>query len=238
MGGETQPPKPPPLTRESLLDPGRRAAVQRAYPHLVLLTEEELVASLGRTLAGHPPGEDVWLFAYGSLIWNPVILHAGRKVGKVQGWHRSFCLRADAGRGSPDRPGLFLGLKPGGACRGILYRVAAAEARAELMLVWRREMLTGAYVPRWVQAATLEGPVRAIAMTVNRRHDRYVGDLEEGETVRWIATAEGGLGRCCDYLFDTVTHLREAGIADPRLERLAAAVRAFPGESSSPRASA
>lgn len=218
--------RPPPLTREALLDPARREALQRAYPYLDLLTEEELERSLDATLAAHAGG-DVWLFAYGSLIWNPMIAHVERRVGKVQGWHRSFCLRADAGRGSPERPGLFLGLKPGGACRGILYRLAPEQARAELTIVWRREMLTGAYVPRWVRAATLDGPVGAIAMTINRRHSRYVGDLAEGEAVRWIATAEGWLGRCCDYLFDTVAHLREAGIADPALERLAEAVRAF-----------
>ncbi len=222
--------RPPPMSREALLDPGRREALARAYPFLHLLTDEELARSLDAVLAGRPPGADVWLFAYGSLIWNPIIAFAERRVGKVHGWHRSFCLRADAGRGSPERPGLFLGLKPGGACRGILYRLAAAEAGHELMLIWRREMITNAYVPRWVTAATLAGPVNAIAMTVNRRHSRYVGDLEEDEAVRWIATAEGRLGRCCDYLFDTVSHLREAGAADPRLESLADAVRAFRSE--------
>jgi glutathione-specific gamma-glutamylcyclotransferase len=153
-----------------------------------------------------------------------------RRIGRIRGYHRRFCLRADVGRGSPERPGLFLGLDRGGQCSGVVYRIAAAHAPHELMLLWRREMITSAYVARWVRAETEEEPVRAIAMVINHANSRYAGSWPEAETIKAIATAQGHLGRCSDYLFNTFDHLTEMGIRDRMLERLVAAVHRFQAE--------
>lgn len=196
-----------------------------------VLTEEERAASLDRTLATHPvAGGDVWLFAYGSLIWNPTIAFAERCTGTIRGWHRRFCLSSPVGRGTPERPGLMLGLDRGGSCRGVAYRVPAAQLRDELALVWRREMVTGSYCPRWVRVAVAgdESPrdVPAIAFTVNRAGPNYVGAISREQMIERLAVAAGRLGSSADYLFETARALAHAAVPDPHLEDLAAAVRA------------
>ena len=128
--------------------------------------------------------------------------------------------------GSPDRPGLVLGLDRGGRCGGVLYRIAAAEVEAELDIVWRREMVTGAYRPRWIRAASGDDRLDALTFVINRRHERYTGPVAEGELVEALATACGALGSCADYLFATTAHLEQLDIADAALQRLCAAVRA------------
>ncbi len=192
-----------------------------------VLSEAERAASLAGTLADHPAaGGDVWLFAYGSLIWNPTIAFAERRTGTIRGWHRRFCLSSPVGRGTPEQPGLMLGLDRGGSCRGVAYRVPAEAARDELTVVWRREMVTGAYQPRWVRVAVAEREVPAIAFVVNRAGPNYVGAMPREHVVERLAVAAGRLGSSADYLFETAKALALAAVPDPHLERLAAAVRA------------
>jgi cation transport protein ChaC len=213
-----------PLTREALRDGWLQRLVAAA--NVRVLSEDELRASRAAVLACHPDNADVWLFAYGSLIWNPAFRFVERRVGQVHGLHRRFCLWTALGRGSPDQPGLVLGLDRGGRCRGVLYRIAAADVEAELDVVWRREMVTGAYRPRWVRALGAAGSVNALTFVIERRHERYAGNLGEEQLVRTLATARGALGSCADYLFATTAHLEQLDIADAALQRLCAAVRA------------
>jgi len=147
----------------------------------------------------------------------------------IRGWHRQFCLATPIGRGTPQHPGLVLGLDRGGSCRGVAFRIARAEAEAELELVWRREMVTGAYVPRWVR---LHGPdlphgMSGIAFTINRAAPNYVRPVSEAATAQTIATACGVLGPCRDYLFDTIHGLTGFDIHDDHLNRIARLVREY-----------
>jgi len=114
----------------------------------------------------------------------------------------------------------MLALDRGGTTRGVAFRLAQGEERAELLLVWRREMFTGAYHARWVTLATDEGPVHAITLVVNREHDQYAARIDEAEAVEHIATAQGPLGSSAEYLFETVAHLEELGLPDRGLERV------------------
>lgn len=214
------------LTRDLIRSGWIQSLVATSGLPVKVLTEEELRRSREKALASHPAGRDVPLFAYGSLIWNPAFHFVRRELGTVRGYHRRFCLWTQLGRGSPERPGLVLGLDRGGTCRGVVYWIAAAEAEAELDVIWRREMVTGAYRPSWVTVGTASGPVRALTFVIDRKHDRYTGRLEEDAIVTAIATACGPLGPCADYLFQTTAHLDELGIADPLLRRLCRAVRA------------
>ena len=229
-------PKPPPglpappgqqfvITRQALID-GSMLARARAMapPGTRYLSNEELEASLDAMLAGLAPGEDVWLFGYGSLMWNPAIDFAEQRVATIYGFHRSYCLWLHLGRGSPDNPGLMLALDRGGSCRGLAFRIPAGEARAELLLAWRREMFGGSYHARWVDARTAAGPIRAIAFVVNRAHPRYAGKLAEAEIAARIATATGALGSCTAYLDETLGALHALGLRDPGLERIQRAV--------------
>ena len=208
------------LTREAVLGDAIRIMVQTADPELQLLTPEQHRASIDGLLERRPDRGDVWLFAYGSLIWNPLIHFVEKRVGAARGYHRCFCLWSRTGRGTVAKPGLTLGLERGGSCRGVAYRIEERLAAHELEIVWRREMLTGAYAPRWLKLETDSGPLHAIAFLINRAHTRYAGRLPEERIVETIAEAHGPRGRCATYLFNTVAHLQELGIADRRLERL------------------
>jgi glutathione-specific gamma-glutamylcyclotransferase len=156
------------LISRSSLEDGSFLERARAIPGLAVRSDGELEASLDETLAARPTDAPVWLFGYGSLMWNPAFSFAERRIGTLRGWHRRFCLWLRLGRGTPERPGLMLALDRGGTTRGIAFRLAQGEERAELLLVWRREMFTGAYHARWVTLTTGEGPVHAITLVVNR----------------------------------------------------------------------
>jgi cation transport protein ChaC len=212
------------LTREKIQAGWVQQMVAKGDLKVRVLSEEELCQSRASCLARLPATEDVWLFGYGSLIWNPCFEFAERRIAKVLGWHRRFCLWTHLGRGTLEQPGLMLGLERGGACRGLVFRVPRSCVDTELDIVWRREMVTAAYVPTVVTLATAEGRLRAVTFTINRRHERYAGDLDEERIVAALAAAEGPLGTNRDYLFNTVQHLRELGLRDPSLERLAGEV--------------
>jgi glutathione-specific gamma-glutamylcyclotransferase len=214
------------LTREQIRDGWVQQLVMSSGGALRALTEQELRDSRDAMLAGHPAGQDLAVFAYGSLIWNPAFHFADREIAHVHGFHRRFCLWTDLGRGTREHPGLMLGLDTGGSCRGVLYTIAAADIAGELEIVWRREMVTGAYRPCWVQARTAKGPRRAIAFLINHAHERYAGRLGDAEIVAAVAGACGPLGACADYLFATTAHLDELGIVDRSLRRLSRLVRA------------
>jgi cation transport protein ChaC len=212
------------LTRELIQNGAFDAMVAGAAHAMRLLTDMERDASLRETLASRPPG-DVWLFGYGSLIWNPVFHFVERRTAHIKGWHRSFCLSSMIVRGSCDNPGLVLGLEVGGECMGVAFRIADEILEAELSLLWRREMLSNSYVPRWLdvlQEGTRFGT--AIAFTVDQSAEHYIGELELDEIIRRLSTASGALGSAADYLFRTCEALRSHGIPDPDLERLAARV--------------
>jgi cation transport protein ChaC len=213
------------ITREGLLDDAFIAQVYAQLPAGVRRrSAQELEASLDALLAQHEPGADVHVFGYGSLMWNPALDHAGVRPAKVQGWHRSFCLRSIVGRGSEQQPGLMLALDRGGACHGMLIEIEGRKARDELRVLWRREMMTDVYQARWVNARAGGATVRAITFAVNRSHPRYVKDLALAEMARMINTGAGSLGTCREYFDAALEQLAALGIRDAGMERLRAAV--------------
>jgi glutathione-specific gamma-glutamylcyclotransferase len=217
------------ITREGLRDGSLLAEARARMPRgTALLSDAEIEADLDAMLARHEPGADVWLFGYGSLMWNPAIEFAERRAGRVHGWHRRFCLWLHMGRGSPDNPGLMLALDRGGRCGGMLFRIPAAAARDELLLAWRRELFTGAYRSRWVTAMSEAGPVRAATFVVNRAHLRYARRLDEAAVAMRLASASGSLGSCASYLAETLGALQSLGLRDRTLERLQRMVSEMP----------
>jgi glutathione-specific gamma-glutamylcyclotransferase len=215
------------LTRAFIEAGGIETLVAQDAPDMLLLTDAERAATLRATLDARPPG-DAWLFGYGSLIWNPTIRSVERRTARIEGWHRAFCLLTEAGRGSKANPGLVLGLEAGGSCTGMALRIAEDVLETELALLWRREMLTGAYVPRWVDLLDEQGTRfgSAIAFTVNTAGPHYAGNLPAETVIHSLATASGSLGTAADYLFRTCDGLRMYGIPDDELEHLKAQVEA------------
>lgn len=219
------------LTRESILDGTVHASVRAVLgPNVRFMTDGERAAQVQAILARAPRPKRIWVFAFGSLIWNPTFHFVERRTARIHGFHRQFCLWARAGRGSPGQPGLMLSLESGGSCTGVVYRLARSAAATELDVIWRREMFTMAYRPVWTIARTPKGPEPVIAFSVNREHERYAPALEDQAIARYLATGAGPIGRCCDYLFETTRHLRQLGLRDRRLEALEATVRALAAE--------
>jgi len=168
--------------------------------------------------------EPVWVFAYGSLMWNPEIAFAEARPGFLHGYHRSFCLYSRDYRGTPERPGLVLGLDRGGSCRGIVYRLPPDRVAETLDRIWAREMTGQVYRMRRVAVRTLHEVVVAHACVVRRASPDYAGRLSPDEVAGLLAAAVGGRGSGREYLANTVRHLEELGIRDGVLHRIAARV--------------
>lgn len=222
----SEPPPPPrELTRAALEADTLRQGLETSALRDALLTDEQLDQSLHAALATAPARGDVWLFAYGSLVWNPIVHFAERRVVTVHGFHRRFCLWSRINRGTPEHPGLVLGLDRGGCCTGIAYRLRAHQAEAELRLLWRREMLLGIYQPRWLSAADAVGRLPALGFAVQHGGPAYAGRLTDEAVVDCLCRTAGKLGRGIDYLRSTIDGLAQAGITDRHLLRLEALAR-------------
>src|SRR6202045_2340993 len=128
--------------------------------------------------------EPVWLFAYGSLMWNPEMPFAERRPALLHGYHRRFCLYSRDYRGTPERPGLVLGLDRGGSCHGIAYRLPPERTAAALDRIWAREMTGFVYRMRRISVRTPQGAVSAHACIVRRDSTDYAGRLSLDETAR------------------------------------------------------
>jgi cation transport protein ChaC len=215
------------LTRELVARVHRVATEPGPDPNLVRHTDEEYDAAVRGILASHSGAEDLWLFAYGSLIWKPEVEHVEERIGTARGWHRAFCFRITLFRATRDQPGLIMALDRGGQCKGVVYRLAGDTAAAQLGRLVRREMpvrpaseTAPTNVPRWITVETDRGPVRAVAFVVNPKGGIYVGRLPLEQVADVLARACGHRGSCAEYLYNTVAHLEARGIRDRNLWRL------------------
>ena len=215
------------ITREVLMDerfsPPMQEAVDRG---LVTPTpEDERERNRRDHLAIHPRSEDLYVFGFGSLMWNPAFEVAGWHPALVRGWCRRFNLWTHTGRGTAEFPGLTLGLEPGGSVRGMALRIRASEIDSETRLLWRREMFAGAYRPIWVSADLGDRTVPATSFAINRAYKRYGHAIPLAVQARHIALAEGPLGPCIDYLENTVSVLDTIGQTTGAMHTLLAAAR-------------
>lgn len=171
-------------------------------------------------------GGPLWVFGYGSLIWNPGFPFEESSVATVHGHHRSLCVWSWEYRGSVEVPGLVLGLDHGGSCAGIAFRVADSEREAAIAYLLRRELTTDTYraVHRTVRLTSGE-QVRALTFVVDRRDERYAGRTDFEATLDVITRARGGRGANLDYVTETAAHLEQLGIPCRKLSVIAAAGR-------------
>jgi glutathione-specific gamma-glutamylcyclotransferase len=168
---------------------------------------------------------DLWVFGYGSLMWNPGFPYQERHVARLNGYHRALCVYSHVHRGSPERPGLVLGLDRGGACRGVAFRVAAHHAAETTSYLRAREQVTSVYLERRVIIRPdAHAPLHALTYVVDRRHAQYAGRLDDDELLRLVRGAEGRSGRNPDYVAATQDHLVELGVHDAVLTQLSDAL--------------
>lgn len=172
--------------------------------------------------------DDLWVFGYGSLIWRPGFDFAERRLARLAGWRRGFCMTSIHYRGTPEAPGLVLALDhaPGAVCEGLAFRVEAAHAEPVLAYLRERELISSAYDEMRLPVILEDGDeVEALAFVVNRAHAQYAGGLTLAEQAEVIGRAEGSSGRNLDYLVHTVEGLAALGVHDEELVELASLIR-------------
>jgi glutathione-specific gamma-glutamylcyclotransferase len=174
-----------------------------------------------------PPGSgDLWVFGYGSLMWRPGFAFEERTLATLTGLHRALCIWSHVHRGTPDRPGLVLGLDRGGSCRGIAFRVSSELREQTLRYLREREQVTSVYVEVMREARLADGRrVTVVAYRADRTHPQYAGALDDATLIRIVRQGVGLSGANPDYILATQDHLAELGIHDATLARLAAALR-------------
>ena len=175
---------------------------------------------IGQFLERLPRG-DLWVFGYGSLMWSPGFRHAEQRAGLVRGYHRALCIVSSRYRGTPEKPGLVMGLCRGGSCWGIAFRVPAACVRRVLRALWKREMLNKVYVPTLVPVTVgQKRRIRALAFVADTSHRQFVRELDLHGRARLVAQGIGQRGRCVDYIRNTLEHMLGLGVNDPHLARI------------------
>lgn len=184
-------------------------------------TQAEFDAMVATLLLQYRP-QELWVFAYGSLIWNPEFQCVERRRATAFGWHRSFCLKLTRWRGTRELPALMLALDRGGSCNGLVYRLPAQDHGKQLAALMLREIDANppTNVPRWISVKTETGVVRALAFVAARDGMAYAGKLPIERVAHVLARAAGHWGSAAQYLYRTVTMLEEHGIRDRNLWRI------------------
>jgi len=176
--------------------------------------------------AQRPPDQhgDILVFAYGSLMWRPEFDHIDIQPAILKGYHRSLCIFSYEYRGNRENPGLVFGLEQGGTCMGRVLKVNAGKADGVLDYLYQREMITGVYLPRWLEVDLPEQQTSATAycFVADQQHEQFCGKLELEETIRLILQGHGSGGACLDYVINTYEHMQKIGIEDNYLAKIIA----------------
>ena len=186
----------------------------------IALSPEEKKRTQLEARATRPKGEPMWVFGFGSLMWNPCFEYDSKVAGMISGYDRKFHIW------TPDRPGLGLCLEDcAGGCRGLVFRLIEDDVEAAWERLWEREMGSGVYKAVWISVDTEEhGRIAALTFVVNRDHPHYVGPLPRRRMAELMADACGKYGRCRDYLAGTIEEMQKIGVSDPELEALLAEI--------------
>lgn len=217
------------IDRQGLADGSTLADYRRSVPPgTVFPSDEELERGLDAVLSSHTRGADLYIFGYGSLMWNPAMDFAEVATATVRGWCRRFCIWVHQGRGTADVPGLMLGLEPGGMCRGLVYRLSGDAAASEFRIVWVRETLSDVYRAKWVAAEKQDGTtVHALTFVTNRKHSTYVRNLSSQEVAQTLTTARGYLGTNLAYFRALIGELQRFNVRDRGMARIEASIEAL-----------
>jgi cation transport protein ChaC len=170
------------------------------------------------------PERPHWVFAYGSLMWDPGFTPDATSPALLHGWHRSFCIRSHHYRGTPQSPGLILGLAPGGACRGLAHRIPQASYDAVRDYLYRREIENDGVYFEVVRPIRLPGnrSEASLVYVADRHHPQYAGELPLQQAARLVRQGRGVRGANLEYVANTIAHLDALGLAESRLHQLLA----------------
>lgn len=220
---------PPEDSELRRFDPASITEVVQASgaPETWKLSDEDREADRVQALAGRE-ARDIWVFAYGSLIWNPAFRFAEVRRAFAPEVARKFILRdIYGGRGTREVPGVMAALEEGEGCHGLVFRIRGHEQAEETRILWRRERVGDAYIPRFIRAETDHGTVEALAFMANHAAELIAPDLSHDDQVRFCATGEGWLGSSFDYVANLAAHFEEMRIEDPGVTQLLADAKAW-----------
>lgn len=215
------------MTRDTLLNGDYLKAHEALLPPEILWSMADIEASLNSTLRKRVESAPVWLFAYGSLMWNPLFEYEEVQPATLEGWQRQFSIRLTSGRATVDSPGRMLSLGPGGSTEGVAFRVPDQNLERELTLAWVREMVAGFYVPEWMRVQLQNGnTVNALVFTGRSDHPMYEVDSSSRNVAQVVMNAEGYLGSNAEYVHKLRAALAELGISDCYINEIACALHA------------
>ena len=225
-------PDKPILTREALLNGEIERLVHDDQNAIERMSDEQRATLVDDTLSALGDSE-LWVFGYGSLIWNPALNYEEQRRCVIKGFEKKFCFWTTLSRGTVECPGLMMGLIEGDSCNGVAFRIDAKNAATELDVLFRREMSHYIYKQTWIEAQCVEtnNTFKILTFVVDKENHRFVDNLSLEDIVRTIATAQGPLGRNCDYLFQLWDKMRELGFEESELEDLVYRVTEFQADS-------
>ena len=186
-----------------------------AYP------KAQVLDVLDRYLKDFPLPDELWIFAYGSLMWNPEMHVIESQQGTVHNLQRGFNSLSTVHRGTQECPGLVLSLRDGGHCEGLAFRIAQASKQEDFKNLWLREMVTLFYQPFVCQVTTGTKTINAITFVADQQHEQYV-DFDAAQCASMISQAHGGRGSNMDYFKNTSSHLEKLNIDDPLFSNISA----------------
>lgn len=196
-----------------------RQALEEGWPHNWRLSHSEREQNRKNVLRSFGT-KDLWVFAYGSLMWDPGLYFDNVIRALAVGWSRRFSLRILGNRATREKPGLMAALEEGGCCQGLALRIPAKSVDVETDTLWMREMIAGTYEPVFLDVETKFGTLSALTFAISQKHERYAGNISDEKAASIIASAEGSSGTNFDYLEILNVHLNELGIFDPYIARL------------------
>ena len=167
------------------------------------------------------PNGDFWVFGYGSLMWNPGFAYVERVPARIYGFHRCLCMTSTMYRGTPESPGLVLGLDRGGSTVGIAFKVAKKNVNHVLEYLEEREQITKAYCPHFAKTKLDDGrSVNAYTFVARHEHEQYIGPMSKQKCADMVSKGVGDRGSALEYLANTVNHLDQLGIKNTELHRI------------------
>jgi glutathione-specific gamma-glutamylcyclotransferase len=210
------------ISRDTFREWDRRAQ-EAGYGENWRRTHEEREETRSRALVGRLD-RDLWIFAYGSLMWDPALHIIEIRPATLSGFHRRFCLKIEIGRGSKDKPALMAALDGGGECQGLALLIPAHAVDRETEILWMREMIGDAYIPVFRTVETPQGPIEALSFVMDRASPRFA-DIGAEEAARIIAGGSGLLGTNLEYFDNLATHVEALRIKDAVFEDIRLGLR-------------
>ena len=206
------------LTSKNISEGLLKKTILKSLKNQRVLGDDELLSIRRKLIPDEGTNRSIYIFAYGSLLWNPTFKYELQIAAKIYGYHRSFCMKTRLGRGSVKNPGLMLGLDYGGSCHGSVYKLHKKNEVREIDLLFKREMVTGTYIPKLLKAELLsKKKVDCLTFVINRENENYIPDLSLEEISKIISKAHGFFGSCEEYLNYTITSLSELKIKDKKM---------------------